>query len=70
MSQCEKMEKCQFFNDRMDDMPPTSQALKELFCMADKKGCARYAVSTSGHSVPPDLFPDMMERALTILGSS
>jgi hypothetical protein len=51
-------------------MPPTSQALKDLFCMADKKGCARYVVSTSGHSVPPDLFPHMMERALSIVGRS
>jgi len=70
MSQCEKMEKCQFFNDRMADMPSMSQAMKDSFCMADKKGCARYVVSTSGHPVPSDLFPHMMERAMSILGTA
>ena len=68
MPQCEKTEKCQFFNDRMVDMPETSQAMKDSFCAADKNGCARYVVSTAGHSVPPDLFPHMMERAKSILG--
>jgi hypothetical protein len=70
MSQCEKMEKCQFFNDRMDDMPTASETMKGSYCMADKNGCARYVVSTSGHSVPPDLFPHMMERAMSILGKA
>jgi hypothetical protein len=70
MADCEKMEKCQFFNDRMEDMPPMSQAMKDSFCMADKNGCARYVVSTSGHPVPPDLFPHMMERAMSIVGKA
>jgi hypothetical protein len=68
MTPCEKMEKCQFFNDKMDNMPPTSRAMKDSFCMGDKKGCARYLVSTSGLPVPPDLFPHMTERAMIILG--
>ncbi len=70
MSACEKIEKCQFFNDKMDNMPSTSQAMKDSFCMADKEGCARYVVSTSGHAVPSDLFPHMTERATTILGKA
>jgi hypothetical protein len=67
---CEKTEKCQFFNDRMENMPPTSEAMKDTFCREDKQACARYAVSTAGHSVPPDLFPDMIERARKILGGA
>lgn len=67
MARCEKTEKCPFFNDRMENMPSTATAMKESFCMADKEGCARYVVSTAGHSVPPDLFPHMAERARSIL---
>jgi hypothetical protein len=70
MPKCEKTPKCQFFNDQMADMPSTSQAMKDVFCIADKDGCARYVVSTSGHQVPPDLFPHMMERAMSILGKA
>ncbi len=68
MAACEKIEKCQFFNDRMEDMPPTSQTMKDSYCMTDKTGCARYVVSTAGHPVPPDLFPHMLDRARGILG--
>ncbi len=68
MAICEKTEKCQFFNDKMENMPPTSPMMKESFCGTDKESCARYMVSTAGHSVPPDLFPHMAERAKGILG--
>ena len=68
MATCEKVEKCQFFNDKMENMPPTSPAMKESFCATDKASCARYMVSTAGHTVPPDLFPHMTERAKGILG--
>jgi hypothetical protein len=70
MAQCEKMPKCQFFNDKMAEMPPTSQAMKDLYCMEDKGGCARYVLSTSGRDVPLDLFPHMMGRAMSILGKA
>ena len=68
MACCEKVEKCQFFNDKMDDMPATSPAMKETYCESDRTSCARYMVSTAGHNVPPDLFPHMTERAKGILG--
>jgi hypothetical protein len=68
MATCEKTEKCQFFNDKMENMPPTSPRMKEYFCGTDKTSCARYMVSTAGQSVPPDLFPNMTDRANGILG--
>ena len=68
MAKCEKTEKCQFFNDKMENMPPTSPAMKASYCETDKNGCARYMVSTAGHSVPPDLFPHQADRAKGILG--
>ena len=68
MSSCEKLEKCQFFNERMENMPPTSPMMKEAYCATDKVSCARYMVSAAGQSVPPDLFPHMTDRAKGILG--
>jgi len=49
-------------------MPPTTPKMKESYCASDKQSCARYIVSTAGHSVPPDLFPHQSERARVILG--
>jgi len=68
MAECEKIQKCQFFNDKMENMPPTTPKMKESYCASDKQSCARYIVSTAGHSVPPDLFPHQSERARVILG--
>ena len=68
MTKCEKTEKCQFFNDKMENMPSTSPMMKVSYCETDKHGCARYQVSTAGFSVPPDLFPHQSERAKAILG--
>src|ERR1035437_11192015 len=62
MAECEKTPKCQFFGDKMDNMPAAAEAMKEAFCMNGKEACARYVVSISGRPVPPDLFPHMIER--------
>jgi len=69
MALCEKTEKCQFFNDRMENMPAHSAAMKISYCQDDKQACARYQVSTAGRSVPPDLFPHQADRARGILAS-
>ncbi len=69
MGPCEKIEKCQFYNDRMESMPATSAAMKKSYCLEDKQACARYQVSTAGRPVPADLFPHMADRARTLLAS-
>ena len=70
MAECEKTPKCQFYGDKMENMPPTSSAMKQAFCMSDKNACARYLLSTSGKPVPPDLFPDMIETAGRLMTES
>ena len=70
MAECEKTPKCQFFGDQMDNMPASAAAMKQMFCMTDKQACARYQVSTSGKTVPPDLFPDMIDRARTLISQA
>lgn len=67
MANCEKLEKCPFFNDKMVNMPTIAERLKERFCRCDKESCARYTVSQAGKPVPPDLFPNMMDRAKQII---
>ncbi len=67
MAECEKLEKCPFFNEKMAAMPAVIDMLKKRYCLGDKSECARYQVSTAGMSVPLDLFPHERERAKTLL---
>lgn len=63
MSACERVGKCPFFNDKMASKPATADMMKKSYCMADKEHCARYIVASSGKDCPPDLFPNMQDRA-------
>ncbi len=69
MAACEKMEKCVFFNDRMNHKPATAEVMKNNYCRKDKAQCARYQVAASGKAVPPDLFPSQTSRVKEILSS-
>jgi hypothetical protein len=66
MAQCEKLEKCPFFNDQLSGMQSVANLMKDQFCFGDKSRCARYLVSTAGLPVPADLFPAEYERAVAI----
>ncbi len=69
MADCEKLEKCPFFNDHMANKPATAGMMKTRYCHGDRTECARYMVSTAKGpgAVPADLFPNMIERARMIL---
>ncbi len=69
MANCEKLSACAFFNDRLSNMPSVSGLLKQTYCLGDKTKCARYKVSNAGVSVPEDLFPNDLSRALRLLRS-
>ncbi len=69
MAQCEKLAKCPFFNDHLQNMPAVSGLLKQIYCLEDKTQCARYEVSSAGLTVPLDLFPDDSPRAKRLLGT-
>jgi hypothetical protein len=66
MPQCEKLEKCPFFQDQMKGMESVANLMKEQFCLGDKSKCARYLVSSAGLPVPADLFPAEFERAVAL----
>jgi hypothetical protein len=69
MADCELLESCIFFNDRMKNMPGTANILKTQYCRSDNSSCARYLVfRTLGRSkVPADLFPQQKEKADRII---
>jgi hypothetical protein len=72
MSDCEILQTCIFFNDRMEAMPSTSGWLKGRYCRDRFEECARYRVyKTLGRPlVPVDLFPTQLQRALDLIDAA
>ena len=71
MPDCQLLSRCLFFNDRMANMPSTSNVFKMMYCNDNYSACARFMVRSECGSdqVPEDLFPNQTDRAKTILGS-
>ena len=69
MADCELLEKCVFFNDKMANMPSTAEVIKMRYCREDNSGCARYMVykALGRGKVPQDLFPNNTEMAKQII---
>jgi hypothetical protein len=70
MAQCEKIEKCPFFNDQMASMPTTAKLMKKQYCMTARENCARYQVASKGIKVPADLYPAQTNRVDQILNAA
>jgi hypothetical protein len=60
---CEIAACCQFFNDKMKDMPKAAEYIKSKLCNGDYGSCARYKVykESGGKSIPVEVFPDEAE---------
>ena len=69
MSDCECLEKCPFFNDKMENMPATTEMYKKRCCKENFEKYARYMIfkKLGREKVPADLFPNHTERAEQIL---
>lgn len=69
MANCDLMETCIFFNDRMSDMPTMANLYKKRYCQTDSSGCARFSVFEvlGRDQVPADLYPNDAERAAVLL---
>jgi len=72
MKECECLKGCPFFNDKMSDTDGLGAMYKQKYCLGDNLGCARYQIFTrlGKEYVPMDLFPNMNERAKTIISRS
>jgi hypothetical protein len=69
MADCDCLQGCIFFNDKMAEIPVTAERLKARYCKGDNTECARHmiAVAKGKSVVPTDLFPHDIERAKKIL---
>ena len=69
MVNCECLEECIFFNDKMKNIGGLSDLYKKKYCHGDNATCARYVVfKTFGKSeVPSDLYPNMLDTANKIV---
>lgn len=70
MSDCELLFTCPFFHDQMQTRPAAAEMYKKSYCKGDSANCARFIVfkALGRTKVPPDLFPNQLERAEKLLG--
>lgn len=66
---CELVEYCQFFNDKMKDMPKSADYIKSRFCLGDHESCARFKIykEYGGEPVPLGMFPNDNEEVNKII---
>ena len=66
---CECLNGCLFFNNKMGTIPRTLELFKNSLCRGDSSQCARYMIFTAlgKDKVPADLWPNDVERARTLL---
>lgn len=69
MADCECLQGCPFFHDKMENMPAMSDILKKRYCHEDWVECARHQVFArlGREGVPSDLFPNQTDRVFVIL---
>lgn len=69
MAECDCLQGCPFFNDRMAMRPGMAAVYKQRYCLGEYATCARHQVKQGlgKAAVPADLFPNMEERARVIL---
>ncbi|MCF7886154.1 MAG: hypothetical protein K9M80_06645 [Candidatus Marinimicrobia bacterium] len=72
MSECECLEGCPFFNDKMANMPGTAEMYKKKYCKGDFDNCARHMIfeKLGKPAVPGDLFPNNQDRAKRIISAA
>ena len=72
MADCECLASCPFFNDKMEKMPAMSDMYKRNYCKGDFSKCSRHMVfkALGKPAVPMSLFPNQLEKALSIINKS
>ena len=69
MVECECLEGCPFFNNKMSIESALGQRYKEKYCLGDFMECARHQVKAAlgKEKVPTNLYPNMFEKAAQII---
>ncbi|MBU0728686.1 MAG: hypothetical protein KKE17_10600 [Proteobacteria bacterium] len=68
MADCELLENCLFFNDKMENMPDASEVIKEYYCRKMYKRCARFVYKKVTNEVPGEFYPNDMSKVAKNLG--
>lgn len=65
MADCEFIENCPFFHDKLGNKPDQIEEMKQKYCKTNNLNCARYMVVTSlgPDKMLPDLYPHEKDRA-------
>ena len=69
MALCEKLEKCPFYQDKMNMETGVGTMYKKKYCEGDKTQCARYIIATKlgAEFVTNNLYPNMKDKADKLL---
>ena len=69
MALCEKLEKCPFYQGKMNMESGLGAMYKKKYCEGDKTVCARYIVATQlgAEYVTNNLYPNMNDAANKLL---
>ena len=72
VGECEFMEVCPFFNDKLKRQPNKVEELKEKYCRNNNLNCARYMVAHAlgREMMPEELYPHETHRAYLLIGDS
>ena len=72
MPECEFLQGCAFFNDKMSLEGGLGAIYKQRYCKGNFKDCARYMVATQlgREHVTLSLFPNMTEKARELIEAS
>lgn len=72
MAQCELIDTCPFFNDKLANKPDEVEDMKETYCKNNNLNCARYMVfnSVGKDNMPENLYPDEKTRAYMFIAEN
>jgi len=72
MGECDLIETCPFFNDKIKTVNIDTEQLKEKYCKNNNLNCARYMIvqALGREKVPDDLLPDQKTTAYQIIAES
>ena len=72
MASCEKLEKCPFYQGKMDIEKGLGKMYKDKYCEGNKNECARYIVATQlgPEFVTNALYPNMNKMADKLLAEN
>ena len=69
LPECELLDTCPFFNDKMGKMPISREYIKKNYCSKNNLFCARFIVyrALGRDKVPTNLYPSEINKAIRLI---